>query len=176
MRQTGMPDAIRITVESFGARPQRGGFCAAALIALSALLAPGAGYAAETGSLVTLNPAVVALLSLDRPDIATLALTFGVLSFAVVSAALPLRTPAHLGEVEAAARDGAIASKAAIDRAYALILSEPQVLVAWGVAADAPEIIGDPALVTGADGAERVLAFDGWLEPGAAHDMEHSVD
>jgi signal transduction histidine kinase len=171
-----MPDMIRITVESFGARPQRGGFCAAAAIALSALLAPDAGYAAGAGSVMTLNPAIAALLSLDRPDIVTLALTLGVLSFAVVAAILLVRTRAHLAEVEAAARDGAIASKAAIDRAYALILSEPQVLVAWGVAADTPEIIGDPVLVTGTDGAERVLAFDTWLEPGAAHDMERSVD
>jgi signal transduction histidine kinase len=171
-----MPDAIRITVESFGARPQRGGFYAAAAIVLPALLVPDVGYAAEAGSVATLNPAIAALLWLDHPDIATLALTLGVLSFAVVAAVLLVRTRAHLAEVEAAARDGAIASKAAIDRAYALILSEPQVLVAWGVAADTPEIVGDPTLVTGADRAEHVLAFDTWLEPGADQDMERSVD
>src|SRR5262249_16014432 len=100
----------------------------------------------------------------------------GVVSLAVRAVVLLLSTRAHLAEIEAAAHDSAIASKAAIDRAYALILSEPQVLVAWGVATNAPEIIGDPTLVTSADGAERVLAFDSWLELGAAHDMERSVD
>ena len=42
------------------------------------------------------------------------------------------------------------AAKAAIDRAYALLLSEPQILIAWAAAADEPEIIGDPALVAAA--------------------------
>ncbi len=69
--------------------------------------------------------------SLDRDDIAALALTLGILCFAVISAILFVRTRRHLAEVEAAARDEALASKAAIDRAYALLLSEPQILVAW---------------------------------------------
>src|SRR5262249_60247281 len=65
-------------------------------------------------------------------------------------------------------------SKAAIDRAYALFLSEPQILVAWPAAADEPEIIGDPTLVSPADAS--VLAFATWLEADAARDMEHAVD
>ena len=73
-----------------------------------------------------------------------------------------------LAEVEASARDEIIAAKAAIDRAYALLLSEPQILVAWAAAADEPEIIGDPTLVTSADAPQRVLAFGTWLEPDKA--------
>src|SRR5262249_18948881 len=55
-----------------------------------------------------------------------------------------------------------------------LFLSEPQILVAWPAAADEPEIIGDPTLVSPADAS--VLAFGTWLEADAARAMEHSVD
>ena len=176
MGQTGMPDAIRTTVEGF-AHPQRearsrasiarryGEFCAAAGVALWALLASGPGHAAETaGRISNFNARAAALPALDRPEIAALALTLGVLCFAVVAAVLLVRTRTRLAEVEASARDEALASKAAIDRAYALLLSEPQILVAWA-AADQPEIIGDPTLVTPAGAPERVLAFGTWLEP-----------
>src|SRR5262249_39213323 len=72
------------------------------------------------------------------------------------------------------ARDDALASKAAIDRAYALLLSEPQILIAWPAAADEAEIIGDPALVTTAGAA--LLDFGPWLDSDAARDMQHCVD
>jgi signal transduction histidine kinase len=189
-----MPDAIRTTVEGF-AHPQREarsrasidghetllgtrwrGFCAAAGVALSALLVSGPGHAAETADRISnFDARAAALPALDRPEIAALALTLGVLCFAVVAAVLLVRTRTRLAEVEASARDEALASKAAVDRAYALLLSEPQVLVSWA-AADQPDIIGDPTLVTSADAPERVLAFGTWLEPDAARDMERAVD
>src|SRR5215813_13547542 len=184
--QAGMPDALRITVESFGAHPQhkararastrRHGKVRAALLACSTLL-PGEGACAAAGGRYEF-PGWQAYLSalplLNRDDIAALALTLGILCFAVVSAILFVRTRRHLAEVEAAARDDALASKAAIDRAYALLLSEPQILIAWPAAADEPEIIGDPKLV--ATAGASVLDFGAWLEPDAAGDMEHSVD
>jgi signal transduction histidine kinase len=177
MGQTGMPDAIRITVESFRARPQRGGFYASAgLSALCTLFVPDPGYAAGAGGGTTFDSAIAALRALDHADITALALTLGVLCFAVAAAILLVRTRARLAAVEMASRDDVIASKAAIDRAYALILSEPQVLVAWATAGDEPEIIGDPTLVTDAEGAERVLAFGTWLEPDDGREMERSVD
>src|SRR5215510_12640658 len=176
MGQTGMPDAIRTTVESF-AHPQRGGFCAAAAVALGVVLASDSSHAAEgSGRVATFDAYMSALRSLEPHQIAALALILGVLCFAVVTAVLLLRTRTRLTEVEASARDEALASKAAIDRAYALLLSEQQVLVAWFAAADEPEIIGDPTLVTTADAPHRVLAFGTWLEPAAASAMERSVD
>jgi hypothetical protein len=118
----------------------------------------------------------LAFALLDRQDIAALALTLGILCFAVVTAILLVRTRRCLAEVEASARDESIASKAAIDRVYALLLSEPQILIAWAAAADEPEIVGDPALVTTAETPHRVLAFGTWLEPGKASEMERAVD
>ena len=197
-----MPDAFRITVEGFGARPQHearshasivrkggretplrtryGGIRAAlAVAAPSAILPVHLARAAEaTGRSEpsTFEAYVAALLSLDRHEIAALTLTLGVLCFAVVTAILLVRTRGRLAEVEASARDESATSKAAIDRAYALLLSEQQILVAWAAGTDEPEIIGDPTLVTAADTPQRVLAFGTWLEPETAGDMERSVD
>ena len=189
MGQAGMPEAIRIAVESVGAHPQHharararartreGGLRAAGAVVLSALL-PCGRACAETASaryeFPTFDAYISALPLLDRDEIAALALTLGVLCFAVVTAILFVRTRRRLAEVEAAARDEAIASKAAVDRAYALFLSEPQILVAWHAAADEPEIIGDPTLVSPADAS--VLAFGSWLEADAARDMQHAID
>jgi signal transduction histidine kinase len=187
MGQAGMPDAIRITVEGFGAHPQhkararasvarcRSGF-RAGIAAISVLLPRDGMCAAASGGyeFPGFDAYLAALASPDRDDIAALALTLGILCFAVVSAVLFLRTRRHLAAVEAAARDEALAAKAAIDRAYALLLSEPQILVAWPAATDEPEIIGDPGFVTAAHAG--VLEFGVWLEPDAARDMGHSVD
>ena len=65
-----------------------------------------------------------------------------------MTAILLVRTRARLAEAEALARDEGIAAKAAVDRAYALLLAEPQILVAWAAGSNDPEIIGDPALLT----------------------------
>jgi signal transduction histidine kinase len=201
-----MPDTIRRTVEGLGAHPQpkarsrafsacskarsrtssacskarsRASSACYGAIVLSALLPHGPACAEATNgpfATSTLDAYVSAFALLDRQDIAELALTLGILCFAVVTAILLVRTRRRLGDVEASARDETIASKAAIDRAYALLLSEPQILIAWAAAADEPEIIGDPALVTGTGAPHRVLAFGTWLEPGKASDMERAVD
>jgi signal transduction histidine kinase len=195
-----MPDAIRITVEGFGAHPQHearsrasiageggremplgmrhGGIRAVLAIALSALPLHLARAAETTGrpELSTLEAYVSALLSLDRHEIAALMLTLGVLCFAVVTAILLVRTRGRLAELEASSRDESATSRAAIDRAYALLLSEQQILVAWAAGSDEPEIIGDPTLVTAAETPQRVLAFGTWLEPETAGEMERSVD
>jgi signal transduction histidine kinase len=189
MGQAGMPDTLRITVEGVGARPLTrahsrasaticGGLAALAT-ALPALCC-GTAAAEEAGGSAepTLITAYVsAFWQLDRHEVAALALTLGILCFAVVTAILLVRTRRRLGDVEAAARDESIAAKASIDRAYALLLSEPQMLIAWAAsAADEPEIIGDPRRVTGIDAPQRVLAFGTWLDAEAASNMERSVD
>jgi len=172
-----MPDAIRSTVESVGARPQRRRLRAVAAIFATAVMFGAASIrdveAAVQGS--ALDTYVSGLSLLDRHEIAALGLTLGILGFAVVTAILLVRTRQRLAGALASERDQAIASRAAIDRAHALLLSEPQVLVAWPPTADEPEIIGDPAPVTGVD-RQRVLAFRAWLAPEAARDMERSVD
>ena len=93
----------------------------------------------------------------------------------MVTAASLVRTRRRLAASEAAAHDETIALKAEVDRANALLRSEPQVLIAWAAVADEPEIIGDPAPITGADAADDLLAFGTWLEPDKAQAMQASV-
>lgn len=152
-----MPEAIRATVEGVGAHPLRGGIRVAglALMACAAGWPTAAAIAAESppGPEVDgpslLEAYVAAFLALDRHELAAMALTLGILCFAVVTAILLVRTRARLVDIEAAARDEGIAAKAAVDRAYALLLAEPQILVAWAAGSHHPEIIGDPGLIAG---------------------------
>jgi signal transduction histidine kinase len=65
---------------------------------------------------------------------------------------------------------------AEIDRLTALLLSEPQVLVAWAAATDVPDILGDTGIIVPGGVPERVLAFGSWLEPPAAQRMEQAVE
>src|SRR5204863_9669075 len=139
-----MPGTIRITVDGLGARPQRGGFCSVGGAILATLLPLGTISAQEGGTAFQGSPLTVyasAFLLLDRHEIAALALTLGILCFAVVTAILLVLTRARLAQTEAAAHGESIAAKAAIDRFKALILAEPQVLIAWAAAADEPEVI-----------------------------------
>src|SRR5262249_14345441 len=173
----GMPDTIRTTVEGFGARPLRGVLRAAAgvflLTSLQASAAEELGRAAQSSAVVTLY---TAFRMLDRHELAALALTLGILCFAVLSAVLLVRTRRRLAQVTAHAGDHEIAARTAIDRAYALLLSEPQVLVAWAPGSDEPEIIGDAGLLTGGAPPQHVLAFNTWLQAQSAAEIERCAD
>ena len=77
---------------------------------------------------------------------------------------------------ESAAQDEAATLRAEIERLKALLLAEPQVLVAWAAGSDQPEIFGDTGIVVPGALPENVLAFGAWLEPAAAQRMQHAVD
>ena len=113
---------------------------------------------------------------LGRHEISAWRSRSSVLCFAVVAAILLVRTRERLAASTADARDEIIASRAEVDRVYALLRSEPQILVAWAAADDEPEIVGDDSLVTDADTPYRVLAFGLWLEPETAQTMESAVE
>src|SRR5262249_6779148 len=121
MGHTGMPDAIRATVEGFWARPLRSGFGTTLALLLWLPANPASAQTATGDYAMSLLEAYIAAFALlDQHEVAALALTLGILCFAVVTAILLVRTRRRLGQVEAAARDESIAAKAAIDRAYAL--------------------------------------------------------
>ena len=124
----------------------------------------------------TLQGYLAALARLDSNEIAVLALTLGVLSFAVITAILLVRTRHRAAVLEAGFRDQIGTLKAEADRFNTLLLSEPQILVSWAAADNLPEIIGDTTLVTTAASPQRVLAFGSWLEPANAQTMERNVD
>ena len=112
----------------------------------------------------------------SQHEMMALALTLGVLFFAVTTAILLVRTRLRSAANEAALRDQIGSLRAESDRFNALIRSEPQILVSWAAADNEPDIIGDTTLVTTASAPQRVLAFGSWLEPDKAQAMEHAVD
>ena len=127
-------------------------------------------------SATLVNAYLNALGLLDSHEIAALALTLGVLLFAVITAIMLVRTRLRLAEAIADARDQTIAGRAEVDRVYALLRSEPQILIAWAASDDEPEIVGDHSLVTDPETPHRVLAFGTWLEPETAQTMETAVE
>jgi signal transduction histidine kinase len=183
-----MPDTIRITGGDGWVQRGRSGYCTAIASGLGCTMAPlwaalpAHAQLADRAS----NPAPVdvtaigayvsAISQLDRHEVATLALTLGILCFAVVTAIMLVRTRRRLAETEAAARDQAIALRARADRANALLQSEPQVVIAWSTTDEEPEIIGDPSLVTDMATPDHVLVFGSWLEPRQAHAIESAVE
>jgi signal transduction histidine kinase len=165
-----MPETIRATGGRRSAHPQRGG-----LLALAASFAASPARA-DPPDEPLLRAYFDAFAALDRHEIAALALTLGVLLFAVVTAILLVRTRVRAAAAEAKLRDQIGALQAECDLCNALLLSEPQVLVSWGAADLEPAILGDTALIAPGPVPQRVLAFGTWLEPDKAQAMEHALD
>ncbi|MDI1345056.1 MAG: two-component sensor histidine kinase, partial [Pseudolabrys sp.] len=140
-------------------RPRRRRFITAAALANLCIPLGSSRAGAET-----LGRAIAIF---DRQEVATLTLLAGVACFAVLTTVVLIRTRRHAGR-NYAGRDEAAALQAEVDRFKQLLLSDPQVLVAWAAADDKPEILGDTALIVPGTMPERVLAFGAWLEPAAA--------
>jgi len=87
-----------------------------------------------------------------------------------------LRTRRRLGRLLGAKQSEINDLREERDRANALLLAEPQVIVVWPAGADEPDIVGDPAIVTRTALPRRVLAFGTWLEPDKAQAMEEAVE
>jgi signal transduction histidine kinase len=171
-----MPETIRAVNERLRSRPGRGALLVAFLIAnLScATVTPTRaddGESVAVAEAVNPGPAPV-----DQQQIATLTLTLGLLFYAVLATIALLRTRRTADRTQAGSRDQAMERQAEIDRLKTLLLSEPQVLVAWAAATDNIDIIGDTGMIVGDHQPERVLAFGAWLEPAAAQRMERAVE
>jgi signal transduction histidine kinase len=161
-----MPEKIRARNERSG--PRRGGFLAAVVACASASPAR-----AEPQNLFDVPLSLLA--SMSRQDVATLTLTVGLICFAVLSTILLLRTRTRAAEAEAAARDEMTALRDETDRLKTLLLSEHQVLVTWTATSDRPDIIGDAGTLLPGERPERVLAFETWLAPSIARELDDSV-
>ena len=164
-----MPATIRTASERLRARPRRGGFLAALVLATSC----GTPAHAGTG-LIDRFTGAAATVSHDQ--IAAATTTLGLFCFAALAIVVLLRTRKSAALAQSAAQDEAMVLRAEIDRLKTLLLSQPQVLVAWPAGTDEPDIIGDPSMIVSGSAPERVLAFGAWLEAAAAQRMEHAVD
>ena len=155
------------------AAPQRSGFFIVCLFYPALAIA---ALAAQIEPAAALPSYLDALSNFDRQQFLALALTFGVLVFGLVTAFLFVRSRMRTIESETAYRDRIAALTSELDRANALLFCEPQIIVSWAAAADAPDIVGDIMLVTSASMPQRVVAFGSWLPPDKAQAMEHAVE
>ncbi len=166
-----MPDTIRTGRSRAQRRHARGsGFLAA--IGVSSPLSAGA---ADRSSLALHELVLTAQNSIDQHQLAFIALVCGVVLFAVVTAIMLVRTRARAARLEAWSREEIASLREELDRAHALMRSEPQVVVVWPVDSDEPTVEGDPSAV-GASASHRLLAFGSWLDAGKARAMERAVE
>ncbi|HEX4410358.1 MAG TPA: PAS-domain containing protein [Xanthobacteraceae bacterium] len=176
-----MPDTIRV---GRGYRRQRRdrrgiyGFRAAlgatAVLSL-AVSAPHPAFAIEPPALALEELVLTAHRSIDQHAIAFLVLISGVVLFAVVTAIMLVRSRARATRTEAWSNDEIARLREELDRARALSLSEPQVVVVWPAGSDEPAIDGDPTIF-GVLPTHSMLAFGLWLDASKAATIDRAVD
>src|SRR5664279_5586850 len=171
-----MPETIRTANEKPRSRPWRGGHLAAALLTANLGIASTPARADASAAQGAIDNIRGTITALGHQEIATLTLTLGLVFFAVLAAVALVRTRKAADRIEAASHERLMEKQAEIDRLTTLLLSEPQVLVAWAAATDAADIMGDTGLIITGGVPERVLAFGSWLEPAAAQRMERAVE
>ena len=108
-------------------------------------------------------------------EIALVALAAGAVLFAIVTATVLLRTRRRMAWLQDGTRDAITALRAEADRARALLLSEPQVVIDWPAASNQPCIEGDPAAL-GLPRGHELLVLNRWLEGSKAAAMARAME
>ena len=166
-----MPDTIRTSRSRLARRQQRIGRWVATIGATSASPAGAAGQSSLTLQDFMLNTQ----RGVAQHESAFLALMAGVVLLAVVTAVMLVRARGRTTRLETRPRDEATRLLETIDRANALLLSEPQVVIDWPVGREEPGIEGDPAAI-GLSATQDPLSFGSWLDAGKASAMARAVD
>ena len=120
--------------------------------------------------------ATLAFSHLPNHKFAILALASCAVLLAAIAATLLSRARRRLAEARAKAADDLVAAKAKADRLNMLLHAERRILVVWEPAADEPDIIGDPALITRRETANDLLDFGNWLDPANARNLDSGVE
>ena len=148
---------------------------AAIILTLVAMLALGSeAYASSERQPGDVAGYIGAFRTLPRQEMAALALTLGILAFAVTTAILLVRTRISASRAQQLASREMATLRSDLERAHSLLLSEPQVLVVW-TGSDDPEILGDTTIVSTIPILRRVLAFGSWLPAEKANALETAV-
>ena len=144
--------------------------------ALLAVLLSGSTSSGPASAATMFEQILMELSGLREHDVMTLALLVGVLVFAATAAIVLVRTRMVQAARLAAAQAEIAELRNEADRALALLLAEPQVVVVWRDGKTDPAILGDPTAITGTSAPRRILAFGSWLDGARAHAIEHAVD
>jgi signal transduction histidine kinase len=117
------------------------------------------------------------LQDLRQHQLMTLALLLGVLVFAATTAVVLVRTRSNFSAKLADAQGEIAVLRDEAERAVALLLAEPQVVIVWRDQKSEPAILGDALSLSGTSvSPRRILAFGSWLDPARAHALEQAVD
>jgi signal transduction histidine kinase len=151
---------------------------AAVWAAIAVLAVPALAYSdALVRTIVHSGTAhAAAIRNYDILGLASLALIFGALIFAALTAVLLVRTHERLRLERARGLAERAELDAELDRLHALIRAEPQVIVAWGRDGAKPVTIGDPAAVTPEIAPNHLMSFATWLKPGDAALLQAAVE
>jgi len=144
------------------------------IVAAGSTLVAGTGTARAdtTSTLRTLS----AFSELSRQEVAALGLVLAILGFSVVAAILLMRTRMRGAVREQTYRSELERLRAESDRNHALLLSEPQVIIAWPAGSDRAEIAGDSSIALPAGAPQgRLLAFGSWLAPEPSLQLDRAV-
>jgi signal transduction histidine kinase len=166
-----MPDTIRTSWCRSQERDRGIGRSATAIGILASSTASAAEHFAPTFHQVALE----AHRGFTQHEIVFLTLTAGAVLFAIVTAIALVRTRRRAARLHAVARRETAALREEADRAKALLLSEPQVVIDWPTASNEPFIEGDPAAL-GLPSGQALLVLDHWLEPAKAAAMVRAVE
>ena len=163
-----MPERTRAGNGRLCARPKRGRFLVC-WTAFSAICTPGWAQALTDDSRNALG-------GLRSYDIATLAVVLGLLVFAIMASVALLRVRRHAARIDHVAREETAQLRSEVERLHAMVLAEPQVILAWPADDDGgPEITGDSTLISPGITGQRILHFAEWLPPRLAALMEQAL-
>jgi len=169
-----MPDTIRGRC-GHKTHPWHGRFAQACAVA-ALITIPEITQAEPRPTLRPVADYIAAFVALESHELAALALTLGVILFAVVTAIALVRARARAAQRLAARQSEINELREERDRAIALLLSEPQVIVVWPAGGDEPDISGDVSIILRTPLPRRVLAFGTWLDPENARALQDAAD
>ncbi len=111
----------------------------------------------------------------DSHDVFGLSIFIGLVLFATITALLHLAGRRRWMQRESALSADLNDLRAKLDRAETFLAAEPQIIIAWGLQSNEPEIEGDLTLVSDVPVARRVLGFGSWLPPEKAQKLDNCV-
>jgi signal transduction histidine kinase len=142
-------------------------------LAGSSLVAGSGAARAETISPLR---ALTAFNALSRQEIAALGLVLAIVGFSVVAAILLMRARIRSAAAEQTYRGELERLRAESDRNHALLLAEPQIIIAWPAGSDRADIAGDISfLLPQGSPLGRALAFGAWLAPEPSLQLDRAV-
>jgi signal transduction histidine kinase len=164
------------TDRAFWRASERKALKAVRLLVCAGILLLSLGNGASAQEAPTLQNIFHSLLNLDRHQLAQLALTLGILVFAVTTAIALVRTRDRMNLHLASAKQEIALLRDEADRAMTLLLGDPQIIIVWREPQKSPLILGDIGNVAGVEAARRILAFGAWLGVEEAHRLEAAVE